>query len=359
MDYNGLTKEEHKYGVIMKKINAFYFNHINDIGGVESFFYYLSKQYKNMVVYYRTGNPEQIRRLSKNIEVIKYNGQRIKVDRLFVNYDTSIVDYIEADEYIQIIHADYKAQPELLKGINPKITKYIGVSQAVCDNFEEMTKIKPELIYNPIEIDKPKKLLKLIIATRLTKEKGRDRMEKLGQLLNNKGIPYIWLVFTNSTNYIENPNIIYMKPQLDITTYMNEADFLVQLSDCEAYCFSVVENLLLSKPVIVTDLPVYKEIGLNDSNSIKLNLDFEDIDEEKLFKQYSFMYKPPKSEWGKYIDSNSNYNPSEKVLVKAIRSYRDLELGRTILKDKDEPYYITKMRATYLIEKGLVKEVKE
>lgn len=129
--------------------------------------------------------------------------------------------------------------------VNPKITKYVGVSEQVCKSFKELTGQDIELIYNPIELDKPKKILKLISATRLTIEKGKDRMIKLGNLLNEAGIPYIWLIFTNDTNAINNPNIIYMKPRLDITNYMQEADFLVQLSDCEAYCYSVIESLML------------------------------------------------------------------------------------------------------------------
>ena len=57
-----------------------------------------------------------------------------------------------------------------------KITRYLGVSELVCDTFEEMTGNKTELAYNPIEIKKPKKVLNLISATRLTAEKGRGRM---------------------------------------------------------------------------------------------------------------------------------------------------------------------------------------
>lgn len=70
-------------------------------------------------------------------------------------------------------------------------------------------------------------------------------MIRLANLLDEAGIPYIWTIFTNDTNEIVNPNIIYVKPRLDITNYMMDADFLVQLSDCESYCFSVVESLTL------------------------------------------------------------------------------------------------------------------
>ena len=52
--------------------NVFYFKKINSIGGVESFFYYLSCKYKNFVVMYCEGNSDQVKRLAHNVEVIKY-----------------------------------------------------------------------------------------------------------------------------------------------------------------------------------------------------------------------------------------------------------------------------------------------
>ena len=55
----------------MKYNNVFYFHKINPIGGVESFFYYLSCIYKDMVVFYKEADPIQIERLAKNIEVHK------------------------------------------------------------------------------------------------------------------------------------------------------------------------------------------------------------------------------------------------------------------------------------------------
>ena len=65
--------------------NVFYFKNINSIGGVESFFYYLSKLYKNMVVYYKEAHPEQIKRLAKNVEVHKYKeNEIIKCDNFFL-----------------------------------------------------------------------------------------------------------------------------------------------------------------------------------------------------------------------------------------------------------------------------------
>jgi len=341
--------------------NIFYFSNLNIVGGVESFFYYLVKKYNNrdIVVYYKTADENQLARLRQYVRCIKFTGQKIKCEKAFFNYKPEIIDYVDAKEYIQVIHADYKVQ-NLGKHIHPKMTKYIGVSKLACEHFTEVTGKPCELCYNPIAIDEPKRLLKLVSATRLTSEKGRPRMIKLADLLDKEHIPYIWTIFTNDTNVIKNPNVIYMKPRLDITTYINNADYLVQLSDCEAFCYSVVEALTLGTPVIVTDLPVFKEIGLNDTNSFRLNLDMTDVPIRDIYsKVLNFKYNAPKDIWDKLLAEGQNRweierNEPTEVIGNIPNGYLDIELHKKV--KYGEVITVTKERADDLIEKGLVKE---
>lgn len=311
-----------------------------------------------MIVYYKSGNPKQIERLSKNIECHRYINQKIKCDRFFCMYNPDIIDNVEAKEYINIIHSDYKGQ-NIKPVINEKFTKTIAVSKQVAKTYKELTGIDCEVIYNPVVIDKPKPLLKLISATRLTKEKGKERMECLGRLLEQKEIQYQWLVFTNDRKVIDNDNIVYMSPRLDITSFIADADMLVQLSDCEAYCYSVVESLMLGKPVIVTDLPVYEEIGITDEVSYKIPLDFKEIDIKRIeeLKGKKIKYTPPKEEWDRYLDNETRYNPNTKVRIKPIKTFTDIERGERVDRNTD-PYMVTLPRAIYLENMGLI-EIKE
>lgn len=118
--------------------NIFYFSNINSIGGVESFFYYMAKKYKDrdITVYYRSGDNAQLKRLSEYVRVKKFKGERIECEKAFFNYSLDIIDYVDAKEYIQIIHADYEAM-QLTPKHNRKITKYIGVSELACDAFKK------------------------------------------------------------------------------------------------------------------------------------------------------------------------------------------------------------------------------
>ena len=338
-----------------------YFGNINVVGGCESWLFYMVKKYQdhNITIIYKNADQKQLERLKKYVRCIKWNGQRIKCEKAFFNYNPDIIDNVDAKEYIQIIHADYKTQSGLASHTSSKITKYIGVSQLACDRFTEVTGKPCELCYNPIILDKPKRVLKLISATRLTAEKGRPRMIKLAELLDKVGVPYQWLIFTNDSNIIKNPNVIYMQPRLDITNYIASSDYLVQLSDCEAYCYSVVEALSVGTPVIVTDLPVYKEIGLNNDNSFRLPLDMSDVPIEDIYnKKFNFKYEPPKDNWDKVLAAGENTWENDRnkmVRVTCIKptGYDDLKLKRKI--KFGEEIECTLERADYLRDLGLVK----
>lgn len=329
--------------------NVFYFKNINSIGGVESFFYYLAKKY-DFKIYYKEGNPEQIKRLAKYVEVHKYKDS-IKCDRFFCNYGLDIE--VEAKEKYHIVHCDYKKvwfSPIQYDGF-----KYIGVSQLACDSFKELTGKDIELKYNPISIDKIKVnkyndgKIHLISATRLTREKGLDRMKHLARLLDRARINYEWLIYTNKHKEFIGSNVIYKDPKLDILEDIAKADYLVQLSDCEAYCYSVVESLSLGTPVIITDLPVFKEIGANKDNSIIYD---DNMDVSQLLNKKVFEYQPPKDTWDKYLSKNKEYNPKELVNVRITRKYNDIELNKSF--NRGEIATMSKERASYLESKELI-----
>ena len=199
-----------------------------------------------------------------------------------------------------------------------------------------------------------KKILNLISATRLTYEKGKSRIEKLASMLDKANIPYLWLIFTDDTKAINNPNIIYMKPRLDIINYIANADYLVQLSDNEGYCYSVVESLCVGTPVIVTDMPVMKEIGVNKANGFILDFELNNVDLNAIYKGLpKFEYKPKEDNYKKLlIKSKSDYEPNKKVKVKCIQDYYDIELNKEIR--RDEEYIIDLSRAMYLEDEECV-----
>jgi glycosyltransferase involved in cell wall biosynthesis len=347
--------------------NIVYFKKISEIGGTESFLYYLARKYQDLdiTIYYNDGDANQIARLKKYVRVKQYKGEKLKCEKIFINYyiDEKTINNIEAKEYIQIIHTDYKKQ-ELYFRSNPKITKYIAVTQVVADSFKEYTGLECEVCYNPLILDKPKKVLRLISATRLTKEKGKTRMIQFAKMLDDAGIPYIWTVFTNGAVGNDNPNMIYLKPKLDISDYIADADYLVQLSeDGEGYGYTTAEALSLGTPVIVTKNQAFIEIGVKDGeNGFLVDFDLSNVDCKKIYESnLKFKYEPPKDNWSELlVKGESQYKKDLKTMVKVkpIIKYHDIELNKILTTDT-KPFTVNKVRADDLVSKGLVEYFEE
>ena len=336
----------------MKYANVFYVPHFNIIGGIETYCYELAKKYGKYDITFvysdETSDRKQLARIRKYCRVIKqpYNAiEKIKCKKLFVMYRCKI-DLFEADEVIQIIHADYEAQ-KLTPNLDPQIKEHYAVSEAVAKSYERISGVKVGTCYNPLTIEKPKKMLRLISATRLTKEKGKDRMIKLANELDKAKIPYQWLVFTNDSLPIPNENVIYMKPRLDIRDYIANSDYLVQLSDTEAFSYSVLESLCLGTPVIVTKIPSFIEMGVkNGLNGYILDFSMKDIPIHDIYENIpKFEFKAPKDIYDKLlIKEPKTYNPGELVQCRALKNYTDIEFNIFITKGNLLPQKITKER---------------
>lgn len=332
--------------------NIFYFDRINSIGGVETMFFEIAKKYcnKDITIFYRVGDTNQIKRLKKYVRVKQWNNEEIKCEKAFFNYSLKPIDKITAKEYYSIIHADYKAI-KLMPNTHPKITKYIGVSKAVCKSFTELTGFPCELCYNPITVEKPKRVLNLISATRLTKEKGKDRILKLAKALDQAGIPFIWTVFTNDVNAVNHPRIIFMQPELDIRDYIAKADYTVQLSDTEAYCYTMIESLILGTPVIITPWECLKELEIDEQYGFILPFDMKNIPTKEIYeKKFNFKYIPKEDLWDSLLEPGpSSYQEELNTLyeVAALNTYQerhtiDAELG--FIPEPGYKWFVTKER---------------
>lgn len=336
--------------------NIFYFYHLNKIGGVETMFYELAKKYSqyDITIFYSSGDQHQIDRLKKYVRVEKWDNQDIECENAFFNYNISPIDHIKAKKYYVIIHADYKALGVIPK-THDKIDEYLGVSQAVCDSFTAMTGLPCSLCYNPLTVDKPKKVLNLVSATRLTKEKGKDRIIKLANALDEAGIPFIWTIFTNDTKVIDNPSIAYMEPRLDISSFLANADYVVQLSDTESYCYTMMEALCLGTPVIVVDWPCLKELGVTNDYGFILSKNLDNLPLDEIYhKRFNFTFTPKEDNYEKLLDHTpSSYQEKNQYeyLVQATEAYTrknryDQYLGR--IPQCGETWWTTYNRMEYL-----------
>lgn len=344
----------------LKLKNVIYFPSINAIGGVETYCYEMGLKYGkeyDITLLFRAGDPAMLAKIAETCRVVRYrDGDEVECDVFIFGWGYDIFPHVHAKKYIQTFHADY-----INRHLNPcddaRVTKRFGVAENTTKGIIEHYALDIETMYNPYTVKKPRKVLKLVSATRLTPEKGYDRMVTLAEKLDEAGIPFHWLVFTDKPGEFTNKSVTVLPARLDVLDFIADADYLVQLSDTEGYSYSIVEALSVGTPVIVTDIPVAAEQGVvNGKTGFILPMDMSEIPVEAIYKGLrKFGYTPRESHYetvlvkgkAKYTDERKN-----KVTVQCVTRYSDLELGRVV--DKGEAIDVKPERAEVLIGKGLV-----
>ena len=328
--------------------NVFFFHTINNIGGVETMFWELAKEYhKNydITVYYVNGDPDQIKRLRRYVNVIKYNGEEVVCKRAFFNYNLEpFLSHVKAEICFEIIHADFKLQKNIAPHVDPRIDIYLAVSQSVANSFYDVTGVKCEICPNPLNLEKVKNPPMFICAAqRMTSEKGGHRIKALINRLDMSDIKYYMLIFTNDKLQIESPNVCQMSPRLDIRPFIYGCDLFVAVSDSEGRCYSVGEKLGYGTgKLLITPVSSFYEQGANENNSIVMNFDMSNLDDvidqikkysETITKRKTFDPVKCKDFWDKYlIKSKPNYKPWKYYIVETTDIWRKYNVFNTDLK---------------------------
>lgn len=357
-----------------KYTNIYYFRNICRIGGTEQFLYEIAKKYSkyDLTILYDEADYYQIKRLRMLVRCIRRKpGEKYYAEKAFYNFNIEAIDQIEADEHIFVCHAIYQELGYRPPIDHPKITKIIGVSDYAVRKIKEQEELqnvdKPvERCYNPLTLEKPDKVVHIVSACRLEdKTKGGERTRRLIEALDNycekTGKHYLWTIFTNSSDYkITSPNVIIMKPRVDVRPFIADADWLVQVSnDMETYCYSINEAWGYGTRVLRTPLAVTAEFKVPAEAEVVLDWDCGNIDEvvENVFKPAKeFTYKPPKDGWDKILvkkPSNYEFEP-QNVFVKPLRSYYDMELCQNV-SSWTPAWETSEERAQELVDKGLVR----
>jgi len=336
-----------------------YIDKLTTISGISTWIYCFClnmKTYKDITVVYKEMDHKQLARLLPIVRCEKYGNRSIVCDTLIMcSIKDKIPDKIQYRQSVQVIHS-CKDSLELPSDRDIMVS----VSQASKDSFGCDSKV----IHNMVGLFE--KSLLLISTARIgavDKGKNNDRMVKLANILNKNGVRFTWLYFSDSELNNAPDNMIRMNPTLDILNWIKRADMLVNLSDQEGFCYSIVEALCLGTPVITTDISVLPEIGFKDGiHGFILPFDFTDEDVIKgLNRPYKFKYEydnnPLKDHWmdilGDEEPTGSYKYDSTKVTVQAKKSYKDMEINKVVA--SGEQWQTDFERAKYLCyEKHLV-----
>ena len=317
-----------------------YVSQLYDIGGIETWTYnfcrHMHKYYDLMVLWDKGMDPLQRKRLLPFAQVIRNTKKPIVCDTL-LNCRTSVPlpTNITYNQNIMIVHTCKMQKHWALLGAE----KYIFVSEAAQRSYG----IEGEVIHNMTYPEKiNKKPLLLVSATRLSWEKGEDRIQRLAAMLHARGILFTWLVFSDHKPQQYTDGLVYRQPTLDIKAYIKQADWFIQLSTYEAFCYSIVEALELGTPVLTTPLDVLPEIGFKEGeNGFIIPFEVGECkDLEKLLYtdlkfNYTYDNKKIVEQWRKELGTDTTPTPKKEPrkgykFVIALRDYYDTPLNRSV-----------------------------
>lgn len=344
--------------------NVFYMSAFSFIGGVETFMLELAKlaniNHRDLTIVYGTCDNAQLRRLRKYCRVVQLGSieKPIRCKRAFFNYNCNAIDDFEAEEYWQVVHADFSSSflSSWKPIVSPKIQHYIAVSDNNAKVFESLTGIKPMVINNPMTVEEEPRILTLVSAQRISPEKGVSRLKRMIEALERNKIPYVWHMFTNGRiDGVNTENVVYHTPTPYVRRWLKYADYTVLLSDTEGFPYTIYESLCLGTPIIVTNLAMLPGLPATKDNSIVLDFDLSNMDVNEIYRKagtFKFKFEPRGvKEWLELIDGESTYEGvSTDATIRVTKQFYDTELG--CLVNPGFEYDVSPERADFIVSRG-------
>lgn len=284
---------------------------LNWIGGIETFDYNLAKTFedRNITFVFAEADFEQANRIGQFCEVRVDDGtESYTTDVLLLeNYDayTMIKGRVKARKIYQHIHADWAnmKKMEIWQHFDwqpdEDVDKVLACSETAAKGletaFEKPIKstLAPNILCEPEESE-----FKLFLTlSRFTAEKGGEAIIKMVQEFNEAGKPFMWMITATELDFgiyktlKSDPSILFITPSINNQELIKKADYLVQLSKNESFCYSVHEALQQGVPVIATDVPEMKKVIKQGENGYLVGQELEGLDVEAIFNKKP-VFKP-------------------------------------------------------------------
>lgn len=331
------------------------------VGGITTFIYNwcqnMKDRYKILVLYDRF-DEKALERLKKIVPTMKNDiNTVIQCDTIILNRLTDkMPPNLIYTRSIQMCHANIQPNYRI-----PQDRDFlVNVSKISKESWGKQA--ERGIVINNMSWQDAQKCLILVSATRINSaDKGYNdsRIIKLAQMLNEAEIPFVWLSFSDQP--LQNPpkNVINMDARMNVQDYIARADYLVQLSDTESFCYSIIEALTNGVPVITTPLEVLPEIGVIDGiNGHIIPFDME-FNVEKLLNIPKFIFNFDNEsrikQWEKLLKAKPPKRklPGNQAKIQVLYPYKDTTLNTFF--NSGQEYVIPKERAEKALEAGYVK----
>lgn len=266
---------------------------IVQLGGTFTFdrnFASAMKDQHEIIYLHEGGEHPLLEEMKKHATIVQNTGQEIEADLCIYSSIFHGAHRIKARSYIQMLHADVsKWAPDYRPGIN---IIHIAVGEAVASSFMLSHGVESVILANILGEYDGEQSLRLVTASRIAAGKGFERLAAFAHKLVEHGKPFSWEIYgSGSFSYMNKvkdsvfkiPNIAFMGRRTNVQPYMAKADYVVQLSDHEGFCYSMFEALQVGVPVIVTDWQGVRNTVTDGQNGYILDMDLSNLDIETLY----------------------------------------------------------------------------
>lgn len=333
--------------------NVMFINYLHIIGGIETFVYNMA-QIMDFTLIVGSIHIEQRNKLSTVCQVVDYDPRKsYYCENLIL---LRILDQRPANIFckrsMRTVHG-CRTNP---RWHVPQDVDYIICVSDICkESFDKETE-EAMVIHNPI-IKTDKRALILVSATRIpAPDKGDNehRMRILAERLNKADIPFVWFNFSDGKLNDAPRGFVNMPREMDIQPYIARADYLVQLSNSEAWSYSILEALVNGTAVLVTPFPSAFEMGIEDGKNgyiipFDMGFDVQRLCDVPTF-DYKYDNKVIKKKWDKIMTGEVKVKKKNTVNVRITTTYNDTELKRQV--SAGEIITVSKERADKIVNAG-------
>lgn len=330
-----------------------FINYLHVIGGIETFIYHFA-QIEDVTLIVGSIHVEQREKLSTVCKIVDYNprGTYHCETLILLRILDKMPENIFCKRSVRMCHG-CRTNPNW--HIPQDADFIVNVSEASKESFDKEAK-NGMVIHNPIT-KTDKRALILVSATRIpAPDKGEyeQRMRILADRLNEAEIPFIWFNF--SEGHLNNAprGFINIPKEMDIQPYIAKADYLVQLSNSEAWSYSILEALINNTACLVCPFPSAYEMGIEDGKNgyiIPFDMGF---DVHKLLEipkfEYEYDNKEIKKQWDGIISGKTKPKKKSGTKVRITTTYNDTELKRMVR--AGESVVVSKERAKQIVNAG-------
>lgn len=271
-------------------------------GGIETACLNIARQYSDRDITFLFGasHIEQALRLAQYRPVVVDNGTDIECDVLIVmGYDglRHIKGEIKAKRVYQQVHADWSQMKRFRMykdfELNTKgIDKFLSVSetarQGLLTAFDQP--IDSIIVPNILSPEKYGEFRIFLTLSRLEQEKGGDILLSMIERFRMANKRFVWIICGGGSEQgkiysqiKQYDNIVFLPPAQENKWLLKKADYLVQTSLAESYCYSIHEALAVGTPVISTDIPEARKVIENGKNGYLVNFSLNNLDIEAIF----------------------------------------------------------------------------